>query len=374
VHHAFAFFAGPARSGASIGTRQGCDCVVSSGTRAMGIASSTGSEDGLTGEPWPAWGFRVISVEAGSPAARALVFPDRRSAAQGVRTPVEAPLVPYLDVVTSVNGIALGEESSRTGVFEREVAGSVDKPMLLEVYNVKTRRQRLVQLTPSRSWGGDGLLGLQVHHDAISDDADAVLHVMEVESGSPAAQYGFVAGDDYLLGTMDGPFRTVDEFIDFCTNAAVGETVLLFLLSAAADAVRAVVIVWDDTIAAHGLGVTLASGHIHTMPNRATSGRPAWQPAAPATVTADDASASAHTGSAQPAAVASAAPADVLPLTLHTDAGPAAPVPPQVGGGVASAFHAVAPTAHAPLQPPVGVAETVAGATSGGGGAGGLLR
>lgn len=333
----------------------------------MGLAASTASEGALVGEPWPAWGFRVISVEAGSPAARALVFPDRQSAAAGVRAPFEAPLVPYLDVVVSVNGVALGEESSRTGVFEREVAGSVDKPMLLEVYNVKTRRQRLVQMTPSRAWGGDGLLGLQVHHDALGDDADAVLHVMEVEAGSPAAQYGFVANDDYLLGTMDGPFKSVDEFVDFCTNATVGETVLLFLLSTASDAVRAVVIVWDETLTAHGLGVTLASGHIHTMPNRTTLGRPAWPGDGSA---ADAASTSATSTTAAPlpsgasgdgisavgsvAAASSAAAGGGVAVAAGAAVPPPGPSPAavQVGGGGTSAFHPVA----APLHPhPTGV-------------------
>jgi hypothetical protein len=39
---------------------------------------------------------------------------------------------------------------------------SVNRPVLLTVYNVKTTKTRDVVLTPSNDWPGEGLLGIKI--------------------------------------------------------------------------------------------------------------------------------------------------------------------------------------------------------------------
>ena len=110
----------------------------------------------------PPCGYRVLSVEGASPGATLLVMPDARAAREGLRSPRPGALVAYLDVLASVNGIELDGDALEADVLAREVAANVGSPIILEVYNVKRRRFRTVQLTPERAWGGDGLLGVQV--------------------------------------------------------------------------------------------------------------------------------------------------------------------------------------------------------------------
>ncbi len=42
------------------------------------------------------------------------------------------------------------------------VQNSVNRPILLAVYNTKTEKTRDVVLTPSSSWPGEGLFGIKI--------------------------------------------------------------------------------------------------------------------------------------------------------------------------------------------------------------------
>lgn len=46
--------------------------------------------------------------------------------------------------------------------FSCSLQNSVNRPILLTVYNTKTLNQRDVVLTPSNDWPGEGLLGIKI--------------------------------------------------------------------------------------------------------------------------------------------------------------------------------------------------------------------
>ena len=168
-------------------------------------------------------GFRVLSVQPHSPAADTVVFPSADAARDGLRAPLRAALVSYLDFIISVNGDLLDADSSW---FADELKDNVGKPVILEVFNYKSGKFRTVQVVPRSDWGGEGLLGLHVRWDSILKSADAVLHVVDVAAGSPAAAAGLTAGDDYVLGAPEGAFESV-RVCGRCRGTAIGVGVLV---------------------------------------------------------------------------------------------------------------------------------------------------
>ena len=148
----------------------------------------------------------MLSVQPRSPAADTIVFPTVEAARDGLRAPLHAPLVSFLDFIISINGDVLEADSSW---FGEELRENKDKPVILEVYNYKSGRTRTVQVVPREGWGGEGLLGLHVRWDSIATAAESVLHVTDVAPGSPAAAAGLVPGDDWVLGAPEGSFQSV---------------------------------------------------------------------------------------------------------------------------------------------------------------------
>ena len=150
----------------------------------------------------------MLSVQPNSPASDVIVFPSAEAARDGLRTPLHTALVSYLDFILSVNGEPLDEESDW---FAEEIKQNVGQPVILEIYNVKWRKYRTVQVVPRVSnWGGDGFLGLHVRWDSMERAAECVLHVVDVAAGSPADEAGIVpTGDDFILGSAEGAFESV---------------------------------------------------------------------------------------------------------------------------------------------------------------------
>jgi hypothetical protein len=111
-------------------------------------------------------------------------------------------------------------------------AKSVDRALLLTVYNRRYGESRQVTIFPSLNWGGDGLLGRPaILHDPrtvsslkmlgcsirftsyseILQDS-GVFHVLDVQSGGPAEDACLNAFRDYVIASPDGRIHTAEEF------------------------------------------------------------------------------------------------------------------------------------------------------------------
>ena len=129
---------------------------------------------------------------------------------------------------------------------------------------------------PSEHWGGEGLLGLQVRFDAVdapgapedAEDEEWAMHVVGVDEGSPAAAAGILAYDDFILGSHDIAFADMAALTDYIYKCA-GEDIILYLYRASCDAVYTRRISIPDS---GSLGVEVASGRLHSLPNRETDG------------------------------------------------------------------------------------------------------
>lgn len=54
----------------------------------------------------------------------------------------------------------------------------MEKPVKLEVFNMKTMRVREVEVVPSNMWGGQGLLGASVRFCSFRRASEHVWHVL----------------------------------------------------------------------------------------------------------------------------------------------------------------------------------------------------
>lgn len=120
-------------------------------------------------------GYRLIHVNESSPAAK-------------------AGLCSYLDFIVSANGVALSPDQTLNTIISK----SLNCKVTLQVFNVLTGLIRQVQVLPSNSWGGEGLLGASIRWEdwTLSEG----LRVLEVVPDSHAHRIGLETKKDYILG------------------------------------------------------------------------------------------------------------------------------------------------------------------------------
>jgi len=266
--------------------------------------------------------FRVLSVDPNGSCAQALNFPSSASARTGQRDAIIKSLVPWLDFIISINGRDLisdapeGDtvlQSELAKVMEEEekilnnngqTARSSGIPIILDVWNVKSRVQRTVQIVVPKGKG----LGLQVQSYVIPFGlvsnsmgegsfvpgpsgflpTETVLHVTNVENGSPSATAGLLPDDDFILANQNtGGYDDVEGFgedfteammrfsrADETSNSLPAPSIMsVFVYRASSDSVRLVslpvsIAPWkgEDERLHYGLGLVLASGKLHELP------------------------------------------------------------------------------------------------------------
>merc|ERR1712071_258328 len=160
----------------------------------------------------PTLGYRVLGVQPNSPAS-------------------DAGLVSFFDFLVGANGrmlfnsVSSNEKDDNDDVGEEEeeeeegelgdvdfvelLQNNVGRPIELLVFNIKSQETRLCYMTPSKSWGGAGLLGVTIRVDSYAHAEDNLLRVLEVEDNSPAQMAGLQTESDYLLGTKSSTFSSM---------------------------------------------------------------------------------------------------------------------------------------------------------------------
>lgn len=134
------------------------------------------------------------------------------------------------------------------------------------VWNIKSKTQRFLTLTPTPSWGGKGLIGVTIRMDNYATAEENLLRVLSVEKQSPAALAGLTPNTDYLLGT------TVESFENENILAEVLEenednVVEVYVYNIESDVVRVVTLVPSVKWGGNGLlGAEIGRGYLHRLP------------------------------------------------------------------------------------------------------------
>uniref|UniRef100_A0A8C5KYG2 Golgi reassembly stacking protein 1 n=1 Tax=Jaculus jaculus TaxID=51337 RepID=A0A8C5KYG2_JACJA len=194
----------------------------------------------------------------------------------------QAGLEPYFDFIITIGHSRLNKENDALKALLR---ANVEKPVKLEVFNMKTAKVREVEVVPSNMWGGQGLLGASVRFCSFRRASEHVWHVLDVEPSSPAALAGLRPYTDYVVGS-DQILQESEDFFSLIESHE-GRALKLMVYNSESDSCREVTVTPNAAWGGEGsLGCGIGYGYLHRIPTQPAShkrlpGTP--PPGAPAT-------------------------------------------------------------------------------------------
>ena len=188
--------------------------------------------------------FHVLRVQENSPGAK-------------------AGLEAYFDFIVAVEGTRLNKDDS---TLRNMLQSNENKPLKMTVYNSKRNDSRVVELTPTSLWGGNGLLGVSIRFCSFQGANENVWHVLEVMPGSPAAIAGLQSDVDFIIGSevmlSDG-----DDFFAL-VESHDGKPLKLFVYNTVTDGCREIEITPNSNWGGEGaLGCGIGYGYLHRIPS-----------------------------------------------------------------------------------------------------------
>lgn len=177
-----------------------------------------------------------------------------------------AGLEPFFDYILSINDERLNKDDDRLKQICKQ---NIDKPVSLTVYSSKDQSVRQCSLTPSNTWGGNGVLGLSIRHCSFEGASENIWHILDVQPNSPAAIAGIRSQTDYIIAAdsfqddRDDLFALVERF-----NM---KPLRLYVYNSALDKCREVTITPNNNWGGEGsLGCGIGYGYLHRIPKAAT--------------------------------------------------------------------------------------------------------
>ncbi|XP_016051651.1 PREDICTED: Golgi reassembly-stacking protein 1 isoform X2 [Miniopterus natalensis] len=174
----------------------------------------------------------------------------------------QAGLEPYFDFIITIGHSRLNKE---TDTLRDLLKANVEKPVKLEVFNMKTMKVREVEVVPSNMWGGPGLLGASVRFCSFHRASEHVWHVLDVEPSSPASLAGLRPYTDYVIGSD----QLLQESEDFFTliESHEGKPLKLMVYNSESDSCREVSVTPNAAWGGEGsLGCGIGYGYLHRIP------------------------------------------------------------------------------------------------------------
>ncbi|XP_008584608.1 PREDICTED: Golgi reassembly-stacking protein 1 isoform X1 [Galeopterus variegatus] len=164
----------------------------------------------------------------------------------------------------------LPPQNKENDTLKALLKANVEKPVKLEVFNMKTMKVREVEVVPSNMWGGQGLLGASVRFCSFRRASEHVWHVLDVEPSSPAALAGLCPYTDYVVGSD----QILQESEDFFTliESHEGKPLKLMVYNSESDSCREVTVTPNAAWGGEGsLGCGIGYGYLHRIPTQPSS-------------------------------------------------------------------------------------------------------
>jgi hypothetical protein len=163
--------------------------------------------------------------------------------------------------------------------FPHLLKENLNQSVLLLVWNIKAKEQRVVELVPSDNWGGAGLLGVTIKLDDYGGADERLVRVLEVDDTSnngPAKLAGLIPQDDFLLGTTATTLTNTDVLASLLHHH-LDRVVELYVYNSTTDLVRVVGLhpTYKWGIGESMLGAAVGTGYLHRLPQscRTTIGK-----------------------------------------------------------------------------------------------------
>ncbi|KAM9075253.1 Golgi reassembly-stacking protein 1 isoform 2-T2 [Megaptera novaeangliae] len=179
----------------------------------------------------------------------------------------QAGLEPYFDFIITIGHSRLNKEND---TLKALLKANVEKPVKLEVFNMKTMKVREVEVVPSNMWGGQGLLGASVRFCSFRRASEHVWHVLDVEPCSPAFLAGLRPYTDYVVGS-DQILQESEDFFSLIESHE-GKPLKLMVYNSESDSCRDVTVTPNAAWGGEGsLGCGIGYGYLHRIPTQPPS-------------------------------------------------------------------------------------------------------
>lgn len=173
-----------------------------------------------------------------------------------------AGLEPFFDYILSINDVRLLNDDD---TFKKICSLNIDTAVKLTVYSSKYQSVRDAMLTPSNTWGGNGVLGLHIRHCSFENATENIWHILSVQANSPAAVAGLRPETDYIIAT-DSTSEDRDDLLALVERFNM-KPLRLFVYNTEEDKCREITIVPNNNWEGEGsLGCGIGSGYLHRIP------------------------------------------------------------------------------------------------------------
>ncbi|KAA0204059.1 hypothetical protein HAZT_HAZT006521, partial [Hyalella azteca] len=175
-----------------------------------------------------------------------------------------AGLEAFFDFIVAIGNTRLDQDND---TLKELLNKNLEKSVEMKVYSSKTQRVRSINITPSKLWGGQGLLGVSIRFCSFEGANENVWHILEVEGNSPAAIAGLVAFKDYIIGADSVLHESEDLFS--LIEAHDKRPLKLYVYNIDSDVCREVTVTPDSKWGGEGsLGCGIGYGYLHRIPLR----------------------------------------------------------------------------------------------------------
>lgn len=189
----------------------------------------------------------------------------------------QAGLEAFFDFIVAIGGIRLDQDND---TLKELLKQNVDKTIKITVYSSKTQSVRELMLTPSSSWGGQGLLGVSIRFCSFEGANENVWHILEVHPNSPAEAAGLHAYKDYIIGA--DAIRHENDDLFTLIESHENQPLKIYVYNIDDDACREVTIKPNSQWGGEGaLGCGIGYGYLHRIPVQSGSVTKPLQPTIP---------------------------------------------------------------------------------------------
>uniref|UniRef100_A0A2P2I2L7 Golgi reassembly-stacking protein 2-like n=1 Tax=Hirondellea gigas TaxID=1518452 RepID=A0A2P2I2L7_9CRUS len=175
-----------------------------------------------------------------------------------------AGLEAFFDFIVAIETTRLDQDND---TLKELLNKNLEKQIEMKVYSSKTQQVRSIRITPSKLWGGQGLLGVSIRFCSFEGANENVWHILDVEDKSPAAIAGLEGHKDYIIGADSVLHESEDLFS--LIEAHNTRPLKLYVYNVTSDQCREVTVTPDSHWGGEGsLGCGIGYGYLHRIPNQ----------------------------------------------------------------------------------------------------------
>lgn len=175
-----------------------------------------------------------------------------------------AGLEAFFDFILAIGNTRLDQDND---TLKELLKANIDKEIQMTVFSSKTQNIRVVNIMPSTTWGGQGLLGVSIRFCSFEGANENVWHILEVHPSSPAEEAGLIPFTDYIIGADSILHESEDLFT--LIESHKGRPLKMYVYNIDMDACREVTITPNSKWGGEGsLGCGIGYGYLHRIPIR----------------------------------------------------------------------------------------------------------